>query len=172
MRFSYLVASEAFSSTYRTYGHPRVAKNHPQLHPLKPIQNGGGSCDATAPPDAALPESCGGGSRGACHAGKRTCQCLGNWTGPHCLNPTGYDDVIWDPPDTLSDLGFSWPSLGGGGAGTGMIIVCAMAATTLLAPVALRRGRRRREGYARVKSAERQAAAASAAAAYERRAVA
>ncbi|KAL3784767.1 hypothetical protein ACHAW5_008138 [Stephanodiscus triporus] len=135
-------------------------------HPLKPIQNGGGACSTTAPADKALPESCGGESRGACHAKKKTCQCRGNWTGPQCLNPTGYDDIIWDPPDTWSDLGFSWPSLRGGG--TGMIIVCVMMSMVLLAPVALRRERRRREGYKRVKSVHRQAAAA----AYEQRVVA
>ena len=144
-----------------------LTKIIPQVHPLKPIQNGGGACTPTAPAGAALPESCGGESRGACHAGEQTCRCLGNWTGPHCLNPTGYDDIVWDPPDKLSDLGFSWPSLRGGGAGTGMMIVCVMAAMILLAPVALRRERRRREGYKRVKSANRQSATA-----YERRAVA
>jgi hypothetical protein len=78
----------------------------------------------------------------------------------------GYDDIIWDPPETLDDLGFSWPSLKG--CGTAMLILSVMMAVVMLAPMALRRERRRREGYKRVMSGHRQAAGTS----YERRAVA
>jgi hypothetical protein len=84
------------------------------------------------------------------------------------LNPIGYDDIIWDPPETLYDLGFSWPSLRG--CGTAMIILFVMMAMVLLAPTALRRERRRREGYKRVMPGHRQAAAV--ATSYERRVVA
>jgi hypothetical protein len=88
-----------------------------QVHPLKEIRRGGGTCSPTSPIDAALPESCGGESRGVCLSKsnrQHRCKCLDGWTGPYCLNPTGYDDIIWDPPETWSDLGFHGPSLRGG----------------------------------------------------------
>ena len=66
------------------------------------------------------------------------------------MNPTGYDDIVWDPPETWADLGFSGPSLRGG-MGI-MLIVCALAGIMLVAPVMLKKARRRRKGYRRVRA--------------------
>lgn len=136
--------------------HESKYKLDEDVHPLKQIQNGGGTCSMTVGTNVALPESCGGEVRGLCHATPHLstflsspgiCRCHGNWTGPNCLSLVGYDDTIWEVPDTWSDLGFSWPSLRG--SGRGMIIVGIMMITVLLAPLALmkRRRRQRREGY-------------------------
>lgn len=75
----------------------------------------------------AHPESCGGESRGVCssESNPRRCKCLAGWTGPHCLNPVGYDDIIWEPPETWSDLGFSGPDLRGG-FGTTLVLLSMM----------------------------------------------
>ncbi len=74
-----------------------------------------GTCSPTTPIDVALPESCRGESRGVCLSksnwGHRCKKCLDGWTWQYCLNPMGYDNIIWDPPETWSDLGFHWPSL-------------------------------------------------------------
>ncbi len=130
-----------------------------KVHPLTKIQIGGGVCSPTASTDEALPESCGGASRGICLSKKskpHTCRCLANWAGPNCLNPTGYDDIIWDPPDTWSDLGFSGPSLKGG---MGIIFtVLSMLGMLFVAPLALKKRRRRIDGYTRVKSVRREVA--------------
>ena len=65
------------------------------VHPLKPIQNGGGGCSPLAPKTESLPEPCGGDTRGKCDSSRNppSCYCVANWTGPHCLNPVGYDDI-------------------------------------------------------------------------------
>lgn len=123
-----------------------------QVHPLKPIQNGGGKCSPTAPKKESLPQSCGGISHGVCQSQTKppSCECTGNWTGPHCLNPMGFDDVIWDPPETLADLGFTGPSLK---ASMGIaFIVAILAGILLMAPVVLkkRKSKQRRRGYERV----------------------
>lgn len=118
----------------------------------------------TAPLNVALPASCGGESRGVCHSTPHQstflsspgiCICHSNWTGPNCLNTGGYDDIVWDFPDTWSDLGFTWPSLNDDAAGRGMILVGGMVVLVLLAPLALmrrrsHRRRRQREGYKEV----------------------
>jgi len=122
------------------------------VHPLKPIQNGGGKCTLTPPTNETYPESCGGASHGLCSPKTKppTCTCIGDWTGPHCLNPMGYDDKVWDPEDSWSDLEFRGPSLKGG---MGIVMIVGMLAGILLvAPVVLKRGRRMREGYNSVRS--------------------
>ena len=74
----------------------------------------------------------------------------------------GYDDIIWDPPETWEDLGFRGPSLRGG---MGILIVCLLAGILFAAPVVFRKHRRRVEGYIGVRSGP-------AAPEYERRVVA
>mmetsp|Transcript_16331 Transcript_16331/g.35295 ORF Transcript_16331/g.35295 Transcript_16331/m.35295 type:complete len:695 (+) Transcript_16331:213-2297(+) len=124
------------------------------VHPLKPIQHGGGTCSLTAPTKEPLPKFCGGKARGVCQSKTKpsTCECLENWTGPHCMNPTGYDDIIWDPIERLSDLGFSGPSLKGGMGILLFLIVCALVGIFVVAPM-LKKGRQRMDGYTRVRSA-------------------
>lgn len=123
-------------------------------HPLKEIKNGGGKCSMTAPTDEILPQSCGGKTHGKCSFETKkldSCVCNANWTGPHCLNPVGYDDIIWDVPETLSDLGFSGPTLKGGMRI--MLFICGLAGILLVAPVILKNGRQKRDGYRRIRSA-------------------
>ena len=65
----------------------------------------------------------------------------------------GYDDIIWDPIETLSDLGFSGPSLKGG-LGI-LLIICTLAGILLVVwPMVVKRNRR--EGYMRVREAMEQ----------------
>ena len=65
----------------------------------------------------------------------------------------GYDDIIWDPIETLSDLGFSGPSLKGG-LGI-LLIICTLAGILLVVwPMVLKRNRR--DGYMRVRTAMEQ----------------
>ena len=120
------------------------------VHPLKPIQNGGGGCSPVAPKTESLPESCGGDTRGKCDSSRNppSCYCVANWTGPHCLNPIGYDDIIWDPVDTWADLGFRGPSLKGP-AGV-MLVAAFIAFVIIVAHVVLNKKRRRMKGYSRV----------------------
>ncbi|KAL7540766.1 hypothetical protein ACHAXR_010368 [Thalassiosira sp. AJA248-18] len=122
-------------------------------HPLKPIQNGGGTCSLTAPQKKVIPQSCGGVSHGTCQSKTKppSCQCNGNWTGPHCMNPAGSDDIIWDPLETFADLGFWGPNFTKGGMGV-LTVVGLLAGILIAAPVVLKMGRRRREGYMRVRS--------------------
>lgn len=62
----------------------------------------------------------------------------------------GYDDIIWDPIETLSDLGFSGPSLKGG-LGI-LLIICTVAGILLVVwPMVVKRNRR--DGYMRVRAA-------------------
>jgi hypothetical protein len=46
--------------------------------------------------------------RGRCTQGK-ICECKDNWTGPNCLAADGYDPIVWDEPDKISDVGFIPP---------------------------------------------------------------
>ena len=105
--------------------------------PLKPIQVGRGACDPRA--EGVSPESCGGEERGKCTKGK-VCECKKGWVGPHCLAPVGYDDIAWDEPDKLSDVGFVAPSF----VATGLIIVLSVLA---LALVVTMRWRKQLEGW-------------------------
>mmetsp|Transcript_18812 Transcript_18812/g.33884 ORF Transcript_18812/g.33884 Transcript_18812/m.33884 type:complete len:682 (-) Transcript_18812:178-2223(-) len=117
------------------------------VHPLKPIRKGGGTCSLTPPTDEIYPESCGGSSHGVCSLKNKLplCECHEKWTGPHCMNPEGYDDIIWEHRETLGDLGFWGPSFGQG-MGIGLV-VCVLLGILLAAPVVLKMGRRRMEGY-------------------------
>ena len=105
--------------------------------PLKPIQVGRGACDPRA--EGVSPESCGGEERGKCTKGK-VCECKKGWVGPHCLAPVGYDDIVWDEPDKLSDVGFVAPSF----VATGLIVVLSVLA---LALVVTMRWRKQLEGW-------------------------
>lgn len=72
---------------------------------LKPIQRGGGACDGESS------TSCGGETKGICNVAKRTCDCQPGYTGPTCLAQEGSDPYDWDPPGTISDIGYYGPSL-------------------------------------------------------------
>jgi hypothetical protein len=133
--------------------------NKSKEHPLKKIQNGGGPC--TMSPSAnnnanntnsTLPKFCGGPTRGVCQPkSPSTCKCLDGWTGPHCTNPMGYDDILWDPPETLADLGFRGPSLklvSGGVVFLGLLVV-----GLFVAPMVFRQRRRATVGYVPVRGA-------------------
>lgn len=74
---------------------------------MKPIQQGRGSCKPAGINDNAR-DQCGGAERGTCTRGK-VCECKKGWTGPHCLTAESYDDIEWDAPDTIADLGFIPP---------------------------------------------------------------
>lgn len=60
----------------------------------------------------------------------------------------GYDDIIWDPPETWADLGFSGPTLKGG-----LLIVFSLVGILLVAPMIFKKKKGRRDGYKRVRSA-------------------
>lgn len=79
-----------------------------QERPLKPIQQGRGTCKPGVTDSTR--DSCGGSERGTCTRGK-VCECKEGWTGPHCLSAESYNDIEWDLPDTIADLGFIPPSL-------------------------------------------------------------
>lgn len=79
-----------------------------QKHPLKPIPSGHGVCNPRI--GEVGNDSCGGVERGVCTE-DQVCECKEGWTGPNCLAAVGYDDIVWDEPDTLQDVGFVPPSL-------------------------------------------------------------
>ena len=87
-------------------GHEKLYKTDTDERPLKPVQVGRGMCDPLATDIS--PQSCGGGQRGRCTKGK-VCECRKGWVGPHCLASEGYDTIVWDAPDKLSDVGFFPP---------------------------------------------------------------
>ena len=66
--------------------------------------------------------SCGGEKRGLCTKNK-VCECKTGWVGPHCLSAEGYNDFEWDPPDHLTDVGFSPPEFAFNGLIVGLSIV-------------------------------------------------
>lgn len=72
------------------------------------MTTGRGTCKPTA--TGVGRDSCGGERRGQCTAG-RVCECKEGWTGPHCLASAGFDDIIWDQPETLADVGFVLPNV-------------------------------------------------------------
>ena len=88
--------------------HEKLYKTDKDLKPLKTVKVGQGSCDPNAPTTEVSASSCGGEERGWCTNGK-VCECRTGWVGPHCLASRGYDGIIWDPPDHLSDVGFDPP---------------------------------------------------------------
>lgn len=130
------------------------------VQPLKPIHSGGGECSPAAPKNATLPQSCGGDTRGKCDLSRNppTCSCLTNWTGPHCLNPVAYDDIVWDPVDTWADLGFHGPDLKGP---MGVMLAAFVLFAIIVAPIVFnnKKKRRRMKGYSRVPEYERRVGA-------------
>jgi hypothetical protein len=123
-----------------------------QDHPLKPIQNGGGPCIRTPDVNNTNGTSyCGGPSKGFCQS-KLTCKCLANWTGPHCTNPVGFDDIIWDPPESWADIGFTAPSfevLSGG-----MVVLSFLVFMLVVSPLVLRKRRQIMGGWTPVGSVD------------------
>ncbi|KAG7342023.1 beta-glucan synthesis-associated protein (SKN1)-domain containing protein [Nitzschia inconspicua] len=117
--------------------HEKLYKTENDERPLKPIQVGRGACDPRA--EGILPESCGGEERGTCTKGK-VCECKKGWVGPHCMAADGFDDIVWDQPDKLSDVGFVPPSF----IATGLIIGLSILALTLVVTM---RWRRQLEGW-------------------------
>jgi len=90
--------------------HNELYKTEDDERPLKPISVGRGTCDPWANIINNTPQTCGGEERGRCTTG-RVCECNQGWVGPHCLASDGYNDIEWDSPDKLSDVGFSPPKL-------------------------------------------------------------
>ena len=140
------------------------------VHPLKAIRKGGGECSPVAPKNETLPQSCGGENvygtvhgriinRGKCDSSRNppTCSCTANWTGPHCLNPVAYDDIIWDPVDTWADLGFRGPSLIG--PTLVMLVVACIGFVIIVGHVVLKKKESRMKGYSRVPEYERRVGA-------------
>lgn len=83
-------------------GHESVYKREGDAKPLKGVPRGGGACTEGE-------DSCGGQVGGICKSGR--CACQPGRTGPQCLSVDGYDNVIWDPSDSIDDIGFYLPQL-------------------------------------------------------------
>ena len=45
------------------------------------------------------------------------------WTGPHCLASVAYDEIVWDEPDSILDVGFVPPKLLPRGLLVGLLLV-------------------------------------------------
>ncbi|KAI2489279.1 Beta-glucan synthesis-associated protein (SKN1) [Fragilaria crotonensis] len=88
--------------------HEKLYKTADDVHPLKGIQTGRGACNTQAIDESA--GACGGPKRGRCSPGKE-CECFVGWTGPHCLSHQGFDPILYDQPDKISDLGFIPPTV-------------------------------------------------------------
>jgi hypothetical protein len=69
---------------------------------LKGVPIGNGNCNSL--------DDCGGQERGRCTAG-HVCECRSGWTGPHCKAADAYDDVRYDEPDSIMDVGFIPPQV-------------------------------------------------------------
>jgi len=117
--------------------HEQNYKNANDLQPLKVVQRGSGTCNIAA--SGVTAAACGGSERGRCTKGS-VCECLQGWTGPHCLVSQAYDQVQYDVPDKLSDVGFIAPSA------FPSHLVAGLATLAVLLTLALR-FRRRMEGW-------------------------
>ena len=112
--------------------HEKLYKSESDVHPLKGVPDGLGSCNPKVVPaetDASLvvgPDNCGGPKRGRCTTG-RVCECLPDWTGPHCLSNMAFDDILYDPVSKISDVGFVPPRIAPavlfGGLGAMMMLI-------------------------------------------------
>eukprot|EP00536_Pseudo-nitzschia_multiseries_P001255 jgi/Psemu1/250373/estExt_Genewise1Plus.C_150142 len=102
--------------------HEKLYKTVSDERPLKPIQVGRGRCDPAASGSEMSALNCGGLERGRCTYGN-VCECNDGWVGPHCLAANGVNDIEWDPPDKLSDVGFIPPKFVWNGLGVGLIVV-------------------------------------------------
>ena len=89
-------------------GHEGLYKQESDIRPLRGIQRGDGTCDPRA--FGVIQEACGGDERGRCTMG-RVCECKFGWTGPHCLAHEGYNDILYDEPDSIMDVGFIPPKV-------------------------------------------------------------
>lgn len=88
--------------------HQELYKTKNDAMPLKPIENGKGTCSYNAV--GVSPQSCGGPTRGVCTP-SRTCECRAGWTGPHCLSHASFDPVTYEREDGFQDLEFTGPHL-------------------------------------------------------------
>ena len=107
--------------------HEKLYKTEFDDHPLKGVPDGLGSCDPHVVDVGIIgPDSCGGPERGRCTAG-RVCECLANWTGPHCLSTVACDDILYDPASKITDVGFVPPEIAPavlfGGLGTILVLI-------------------------------------------------
>ena len=104
-----------------------------KLLPLKPITIGRGVCDPQATNVSRA--SCGGKDRGTCTPGF-VCECKKGWMGPHCLVPNGYDPIMYEIPESLSDLEFTGPYIYNSSLWIGL---CVLGILGVLAPTLKRR---------------------------------
>jgi beta-glucanase (GH16 family) len=89
----------------------KLYKTEADAHPLKGVPQGLGRCDPKVDASSSSgPEACGGKHRGRCTNG-HVCECQPGWTGPHCLANVAYDDIQYDVPDTIRDVGFILPQV-------------------------------------------------------------
>jgi beta-glucan synthesis-associated protein KRE6 len=88
--------------------HESLYKTADDAHPLLKIQRGQGPCNPRVTNSNTL-DTCGGPERGRCLASSKTCECMPGWTGPHCLAHQGYDPILYDEPDHITDVGFVPP---------------------------------------------------------------
>ena len=101
---------------------------------MKSIKIGRGVCDPQATNISRA--SCGGKKQGTCTAGF-VCECKQGWTGPHCIAPEGYDPIVYEIPESLSDLGFTGPHITYNASL--WIVLSALAILGILAPKSKRR---------------------------------
>jgi len=88
--------------------HGDLYKTEHDAHPLKGVPQGLGACDPKAV--GRVPEACGGPGHGRCTPG-HVCECIAGWTGPHCLARQGSDNILYDQPDKIADVGFIPPQV-------------------------------------------------------------
>lgn len=82
--------------------HADKYKRQDDEHPLRGVPVGNGNCHSL--------EDCGGLERGRCTPG-HVCECRPGLTGPHCKAAVAYDDVRYDEPDSIADVGFIPPRI-------------------------------------------------------------
>jgi len=109
-------------------GHEKLYKSSYDDRPLKGVARGRGTCDPRANGESR--QACGGPSRGRCTQG-RVCECKNGWSGPHCLASDGFDDILWDQPDRISDVGFIPPQMIPNGLLFGFTIIAIVFLITL-----------------------------------------
>jgi len=64
------------------------------------------------------------------------------------MNPRGFDDIVWDPPESIEDLGFHGPML----HWPVVVLIGGLLGMLFVAPFVLRRRRRFFMGYKQVRS--------------------
>mmetsp|Transcript_22474 Transcript_22474/g.21600 ORF Transcript_22474/g.21600 Transcript_22474/m.21600 type:complete len:640 (-) Transcript_22474:185-2104(-) len=78
-------------------GHPELFKEEKDVQPLKAIKRGGGTCKLGA--TGVSSEACGGGEKGICTTDG--CLCNKGFTGPTCVAPDGFNDIDYEPEESL-----------------------------------------------------------------------